>query len=265
MTVTGGKVETRKGTPTKYAIQGRAPGTASQLVGAFFGPPKTGKTVLACSGGNTLLLSFDPQGDMTAPLKGRKDITVVEPKDYTEVDAIIRALFTTDRGRFDFVVADSLTFMFQAFGGADITKVYLENKDMRRAYGRAGALVSQVINDMVRIPDTHVIFTAHIAKEHEEDGVVSVDTSVGETELKLAITPMVWKVLGPAVSFIGRTYKKDVILKNSDGSRNKETQYRVSFNDGMRSPAGSRIEMEGDLLIETDTLKKLAANLTKEK
>lgn len=262
--VTGNKVETRKGTPTKYAIQGRTPGTVTQLVGAFFGPPKTGKTTLACSGGNTLLLSFDPQGDMTETIQGRKDITVVEPKDYQEIDGIIRALMTTDKGRFDFVVVDSLTFLFDLFGGRDIALTYMENKDMRRAYGKAGATTSLVISDMVRIPETNVIFNAHIAKEKEEEaGVVSLDYTLGETEVKLAVSPMVWKTLGPAVSFIGRTYKKTVNVKDSSGNRNRETQFRVSFNDGARSPAGSRIPMEGDMLIETDTLSKLAAKIKK--
>lgn len=263
--VTGQKVDTRKGTPPKYAIKGRVPGSAPKLVGAFFGPPKTGKTTLALSGKNSLHLSFDPQGDMTQTLKGRKDITVVEPQSYQEVDEIIRALFTTDKGRFPFVVADSITFMFQMFGGEEITRTYLENKDMRRAYGRAGALTSQVINDMIKIPEAHVLFTAHIDKEHEDDpGVSTVDVSVGETEVKLAVTPMVWKVLGPGVSFIGRTYKKSVSTQDSAGRRNRETQFRVSFNDGARSPAGSRIPMEGDMLIELDTMEKLATLLTKE-
>lgn len=262
-TVTGKRVETRKGTPTKYAINGRAPGTAPKLVGAFFGPPKTGKTTLALSGKSPLHISFDPQGDMTQTLKGRKDITVVEPQSYLEVDEIIRALYTTDRGRFPFIVADSITFMFQQFGGNEITQTYLENKDMRRAYGRAGALTGQVINDMVRIPDAHIIFTAHIDKEHEDEpGVVTADPALGETEVKLAVTPMVWKVLGPAVSFIGRTYKKSTVVQDSAGRRNRETQFRVSFNDGARSPAGSRLPMEGDLLIELDTLDKLATQLT---
>jgi hypothetical protein len=264
-TVTGRKVETRKGTPVKYAITGRPPGSAPRLVGAFFGPPKTGKTTLALSGKNALHMSFDPQGDMTQTLAGRKDITVVEPADYMEVDGIVRALHTSDKGRFSFVVVDSITFMFQLFGGNEITQTYLDNKDMRRAYGRAGALTSQVINDLLRIPEAHVIFTAHIDKEHEDDpGVSTVDASLGETEVKLAVTPMVWKVLGPGVSFIGRTYKKTMQTRNSDGTRNRETQFRVSFNDGARSPAGSRIPMEGDMLIELDTLDKLATQLTKE-
>jgi hypothetical protein len=59
---------------------------------------------------------------------------------------------------------------------------------------------------------------------------------------------MVWKILGPAVGFIGRTFKKDEWV---DG--NKETKYYVSFNDGGRSPAGSRYDMAG-MYEASDTL-----------
>lgn len=253
------KVDTRKGTPTKHAITGRKPGTVKTYKGVFFGPPKTGKTTLACSGKNVLLLSFDPQGDMTQTITDRNDITVVEPQSYTEIDELIQALYTTDSGRFDWVVVDSITFLFQLLGGKEINKQYQENRDVRRAYGKAGASVAQIINDLVRLPKENVIFTAHLDKEYEEDpSVVTVDSSLGETEVKVAVTPMVWKILGPAVSFIGRTYKRQRLVAGSDGKRNKVTEFHVSFNDGDRSPAGARIPLEGDLLIELDTLNKLA-------
>lgn len=259
--VQGKEVQTRKGTPKKHAISGRTPGTVKTLKGVFFGPPKTGKTTLALSGTNILHMSFDPQGDMTQTITGRKDVTVVTPESYNEVDEIIRALYTTDKGRFNYVVPDSLTFLFQLLAGKDIADAVLANKDPRRAYQKGGASVGQIVSDLVRLPNTNVLFTAHLDKEYEEDpGIVTVDSSLGETEVKLAVTPMVWKILGPAVSFIGRTYKKQVntVVK---GKRNKTTEYRVSFNDGDRSPAGSRIPLEGDYLIELDTMKKLAENL----
>ncbi|NIT79245.1 MAG: AAA family ATPase, partial [Anaerolineae bacterium] len=111
-------------------------------------------------------------------------------------------------GRFDWVVVDSLTFLFQLIGGKELTEVFMANKDVRRAYGRAGAAVSSIIHDLVLLRDTNVIFTAHLAKESDEEAI-SMDTRLGEHQVKLAVTPMVWKILGPAVSFIGRTYKKD--------------------------------------------------------
>jgi hypothetical protein len=256
-------VRTRKGTPTKQAegtIVGRKPGEITSLKGVFFGPPKTGKTSIACSGKNVLLISFDPDGDITETLQGRDDITVVEPTSFAEIDAIIRALHTTDAGRFDWVVVDSLTFLFQLLGGKELTEVFMANKDVRRAYGKAGAAVSQIIHDLVLLKDTNVIFTAHLAKESEEE-VVSQDTRLGEHQVKLAVTPMVWKILGPAVSFIGRTYKQDKSVKGPDGKRNKQTVYAVSFNDGDRSPAGSRLPMQGEYESTGTTLSELATEL----
>jgi hypothetical protein len=53
----------------------------------------------------------------------------------------------------------------------------------------------------------------------------------------MAVTPMVAKVLAPAVSVLGRTYKQMIL--GADG--NKKVIFMVSFVDFGRSPAGSRI------------------------
>jgi hypothetical protein len=231
---------------------GRRPGSSKFIKAAFFGPPKTGKTTLATSGKKVLLVQFDPEGDISATLKGREDITVVEPESYQVTNSLVRSLYTTDAGVFDYVVFDSITFMFQLFGGKEITAAYQSNTNIMRPYGRAGAAVSQIIADSVRLP-MHVVFTAHLTRE-DDDGAVAQDVTLGEHEVKLAVTPMVWKTLGPAVSIIGRTYK-------SVNIRNKETKYMVSFNDGERSPAGSREAMPAELEITTTTLDALAETL----
>jgi len=246
---------------TAPAIQGRKPGEVKSLKGVLFGPPKTGKTALACSGRNVLLLEFDPQGDLTEPLQGRDDITVVTPSTMKEINSIIRSLKTTDAGRFDWVVVDSVTFLFQLLGGQEINKTYQDGKDVRRAYGKAGAAVQQIIHDLVMLSDTNVMFTAHLRKNKEEEGVV-VDTKLGDSEVQVAVTPMVWSILGPAVSFIGRTFKETVWEK--DGKvRNKRTRYAVSFNDGERSPAGSRLSMAGEYESTDSTLSDLYTELVK--
>ena len=242
-------LKTRKKTTTGPVIDGHKPGLVQNLRGVLFGPPKTGKTALACSGKKVLLINFDPDGDSTEPLKGREDITVVDPKTFKEIEAIIKALITTDAGIYEWVVVDSITFLFQMLGGSELTDVYMANKDVRRAYGKAGAAVSSIIHDIVRIPNINVIFTAHLDKETNEDEQVKMDTKLGEHQVKLAVTPMVWKILGPAVSFIGRTYKRDMSVKGADGKRNKQTVYRVSFNDGdsrVTAANGRRVRVHRD-------------------
>lgn len=241
-------------------IQGRLPGKVTSLKGVFFGPPKSGKTTVACSGTNVLLIQFDPDGDATETLIGRTDITVVEPASMDEVNQLIRSLHTEDAGRFNWVVIDSLTFLFQLAGGKEVLKSYIENKDMRRAYGKGGAQVGQVIHDLVGLKDTNVIFTAHLQKVDDEEST-SLETELGESEVKLAVTPMVWKILGPAVSFIGRTRKHTEWEKNEKGVRNKVTKFSVSFNDGERSPAGSRLPMQAEYEIQGPMLQDLADEL----
>lgn len=245
------------------SITGSKPGRPSRLVGVLFGPPKTAKTTGACSGRNVLLVSFDPDGDSTETLRGRDDVLVVRPRTQRDLDDLIKALRTTDAGRFNWIVVDSLTFLFLMIGGKDVTDTWKENKDVRRAYGKAGAAVQQFVHDMIMIDGVNIIFTAHLEREQDED-TVSIDQELGESEVKVAVTPMVWRLLSGAVSFIGRTYRTTQYVDTVvDGKkkRNKETKFMVSFNDGERSPAGSRLTMNGEYEITLDFLGKLANEL----
>lgn len=248
----------RKGVLYRKGIQ---PGVPQNLVGLFFGPPKTGKTTVATSGKNVLLLSYDPEGHATETLAGRTDITVLTPRDFAETQEIVKALYSTDKGAFDWVVADSLSWMAQRFGGRDIFQSFSAGTDVRRAYGKTGALVNQAILDLIGVPEAHTIFTAHLQKDDYDD-TTSQDQQLGDTSVKVAVSPMVWRILSPSVSFIGRTYKNKEKVKDDKGLR-FETMYRVSFNDGELSPAGSRYHMEGEYLSTPTLLTDLEATLIK--
>ena len=65
-------------------------------------------------------------------------------------------------------------------------------------------------------------------------------TEEGEYLVEPAIQPMVMKIIVPAVSFIGRTYKKAGMDRNSKTPK-RVVEYWTSFEDAGRSPAGSRI------------------------
>ncbi len=234
------------------------PGVPSSLKGVLFGPPKTGKTTAACSGGRTLLVNFDPEGYATETLVGREDIDIVQPSNLPETNQVIQYILGGHADDYDFVVIDSVTFMFQRFDGGQIAKDFVAGKDIRRAYGQAGAACQQVIHDLSMLPSTNVIFTAHLEKEYTDDNTVSQDQDLGEHEVSLAVTPMVWKILGPAVGFIGRTHKKTA--KDLDSGNSTEGFY-VSFNDGSRSPAGSRYKMEAEYAITDTLLSDLASDL----
>lgn len=256
-------VQTRKDAPSKQPdtslkdmISG-TPGVPSSLKGCLFGPPKTGKTTAACSGGKTLLVNFDPEGYSTETLAGRKDIDIVQPQTLKETDRLVQAIIAGEGDEYDFIVIDSVTFMFQRFGGKEIAKTFVDGKDVRRAYGMAGAACQQIIHDLTMLPKTNVIFVAHLAKEYEDDAVKQ-DQTLGEHEVSLAVTPMVWKILGPGVGFIGRTHRKTTL--NVDNG-NTTGGFYVSFNDGSRSPAGSRYAMEGEYEITNSFLSDLATEL----
>jgi len=243
-----------------HSITTTPPGTAKFLKVLLFGPPKTFKTTLACSGqGKILLISLDPDGDLVGTIQGRKNIEVVRPKTIAEVKEIVKALRTTDKDRFDWVVLDSTTFLFQIAAGSEINTAYEANQDVRRPYGKAGAAVVGIINGLVSL-DINLVITAHLKVDQGDESEVT-ETQLGEHGVKVAVSPMVWSVLGPAVSMIGRTYKQQVYGEKVNGKRNKETKYFVSFDDGDKSPVGSRISMDALLDGELDMLAKLHAQL----
>lgn len=214
------------------------PGEFTNLKMVLFGPPKTGKTTTAFTGeGKKLNILTEPDGDL--PLIGREDIDVVRPQTGKELSGIITALHGGEVEQYDRVVLDSATFAIEIVGSKLINKTLEQGKDVRNAYGKVGAAVSQIIHDLIALP-TDVVITAQLRmafQDEEEDGAPTVEE--GNYPFTLAVTPMVYKVLAPAASVIGRTYKK--MFKDANG--NKKVQYLVSFEDYGRSPAGSRLEV----------------------
>lgn len=244
-------------------IVGIKPGIPEYIRGVLFGPPKTGKTTAACGAeGRILLLSFDPDGHATKTLIGRENITVVPITKVQQLDDIIKKLYAGAVKQFDWIIVDSLTFLFHMIGGRAIAAQWADNKNVMRLYGNTGGAVNQRLHDLFLL-DVNLIITAHLEKESEEDSI-NMEQELGESEVKVAITPMVWKFIGPAVSFIGRTYKRTVWDKEVvDGKkvRNKRTEYVVSYDDGERSPAGSRLPMLAEYQVTDTWLSDLATQL----
>lgn len=207
------------------------PGAVGHLKGVLFGPPKTGKTTLACSGeGKTLLVLLEPEGDLS--LAGRENVDVVRPESYAQMEEALRLAAS-----YDTVVIDSITFLAEMLGGDALAAALQQGTDPRRVYNRIGTSVNKIIRDFIRLP-MNVIFITQLKVDKPGDDDVPLNPEEGEYELTLAVTPMVYKVLAPAVSFLGRTYKKMGI---ADNPRRRVTEFYVSFEDFGKSPAGSRI------------------------
>ena len=229
--------------------------------GLLFGPPKTGKTTLAVSGGKTLLIVTDPEGAATDTLRNRADIKVVAPRTFQDVKDIVEALHAGAAADYDWVVLDSLTFLFWMAIGKELNAAFEKGGNTQREYGKGGAAVNQIISDLCALPCS-VLFTAHLGKEYEED-TVSQDQALGEHEVNVAVTPMIWKLLGGAVGLIGRTYRTKEYVTQGKIKKPVMT-YKVSFNDGEQSPAGSRYDMEGEYFNTPTMLNELLEHLRKE-
>jgi hypothetical protein len=219
--------------PMSLKDRTKPPGHIDRLVGGLFGPPKSGKTTVACSGGKTLLIEFDPDGDATETIQGRTDIDVFKPANWSEVDSMTKDLLTVDRETWDFWVLDSVSFWAEILGGKELATQLKAGKDPRQVYQRIGASINQTFRDLLTGPAS-VIFTAQIKADNGDDDdsdIVTIGPDEAVYPVTLAVTPMVFKVLGPSASFIGRTFRR------SDG-------FYVSFNDGGRSPASNRLGLQ---------------------
>lgn len=213
------------------------PGESEHLKLVLFGPPKTGKTTAAVSGsGRKLLILTEPQGDL--PLVGRDDVDVVRPSTGNDISEIITALHAGAVSEYDRVVLDSATFAIEVVGSKAINKAIEAGRDTRNVYGAVGAAVSQYIHDLMALP-VDVVITTQLRSSFDDDADDSPTVEEGNYPFTLAVTPMVYKVLAPAASVLGRTFKKMFVAP--DG--NKKVQFLVSFEDYGRSPAGSRISV----------------------
>lgn len=246
--------------PTEVLKRATSPGQVEHLKGVLFGPPKTKKTRNATNTkGKTLLILTEPEGDLA--VRDRSNVEVFRPDNWQDLDEVTKALKSGSH-EYETAVYDSVTFMFELVGGASISKAFRENTDIRRPYGAAGAAVNQVVYNATTLP-MNVIFTAQLKLEDEkdEDGV-PLDPEEGEHPMTLAVTPMVYKILVPAVTFIGRTYKRQGFEKSGNkGQAKPVVEYWTSFEDFGRSPAGSRIPIPGQ--VQDLNLDDLLAEITK--
>lgn len=247
--------------PLSFKDKTSPPGRVQRLTGGFFGPPKSGKTTAATSGKNVLLVEFDPDGDVTETLKDRKDVDVYKPDNWQDVDSMVGSLLGADRETWDWWVLDDIGMWFEMEGGKEISTTLKANRRVQPVYQRTGAHINQVWRDLLTVRTVNIIFTTQIknARSHDEEDEAAAVTvgpegaEVSEYPTTLAVTPMVYKVLAPTVSFLGRTYRRP-------GS--KETRYMVSFDDAGSSPAGSRIGLP--TLIETINLQTILEQLRKD-
>ena len=232
---------TTKKTTEHTSIFDRAtgPGEVTHVKGILFGPPKSGKTSAATNtSGKVLLVEMEPEGDLA--LRGKDNITVVRPDNWKDLNEIVTELHTARKEEWDTVVFDSITFMFELIGAKEILRSLQENKDARRPYQNAGAAVNQIIHDSVRLPMNVIFITQLKAETGGDDDVTPLNPEEGDYPLTLAVTPMVYKILSPAVSFIGRTYRKQGWDRSVQPAK-KVSEFWVSFNDFGRSPAGDRL------------------------
>lgn len=206
------------------------PGEFTYLRALLYGPPKTGKTKIAGSAPKTLLIDFD-DGDLT--LRGQK-VDILKPTQWQDVKGALRELAGGGHG-YEVVALDTVSFMLElALRTSGLYEILEKGGDPRRAYGNAGAMVTQMLWDFRTLP-LHLVTTAHLRLNEPQEGKEGINPEEGRYPLVPEVTPMVYKSLTAGADVIGRTYKHQAV---KDGKL--ELQYVVSFEEGNRAVAGQR-------------------------
>lgn len=220
---------------TSLVDETRKPKRPEYLKGLLFGPPKTGKTTAVATGPRPLIIETDPGGD---DVLAGKDVDILRPVNWAATNSIVERLHGVDSGYWETVVLDSATFLFELFAGKTINKAHRENQDVRRFYGKGGAAVNDILMSLLALP-AHVLITAHvvIVDSSDVEGMKRVNPELGRYQITPAVSPMVNKILLPAVSFMGRTFKR---YEYDPTTKLQRARYYVSFDDGNKSPASQR-------------------------
>lgn len=238
----------------------KKPGELAYARGLLFGPPKSGKTTAGSSGAKTLLVELEPDGDVTKSLRGRKDVDVFKPSTPKELQDAVSSLHGPEKGQWNFFCLDSIGYAVEFLAGETISRKILAEEDPRRAYQKVGVAVNQLLSDILLLPMHVVILSQMKILDNSQDGT-PLNAEYGQYPFTLDVSPMIYRMITPAVSFIGRTFKKKEYAV-VDGKRNIVSGFYVSFDDGGRSPAGNRLELPSE--VENFDMNKIAALLTTE-
>ena len=194
------------------------------LTTLIFGPSKTGKTTLAASAEDTLII--DPEGG-TKSVRDT-DAKVVTIKNWAEFQALALELITRPH-EYKNVVLDSVTYL-QEVAGQEVGLIdYINDpkKDARQAYGKMNAMVRHILIQLHNAP-FHFTMTAQL---RERDGE---DVEAGKYPLTPDVSPAIMKVVVALPDLICRT----AIVRK--GASTSDVEYRVIFGPETRSQVGNR-------------------------
>lgn len=211
-----------------------------RLLLLLYGPPKTGKTTLACSGERVLLIEYDPEGENTEPLLGRKDIHVARAPTRIEFPKLVA---DPDIRKFRWIVVDTVTSWQDAWLSKPLDNALNTGKDTRPIYRKAGITIAKHIQELSLLP-ANLVVTAQLKTY---DAVP--DSPAQMWQYGPDITPMLRKTVEPMANLIGRTEKKVA---------NNKPVYKVLFRD-LQGPCGGRVPVHPEY---TDlNLDKLVAEI----
>lgn len=203
--------------------------------------PKTGKTRLAASAPNVLLVDINERG--TKSTRKDYDPNVYPVQFWTELDEVYWYLKEGSH-KYDSVAVDGVTglqtlamnFVLGEAAALDATR----DPDMpsRQAWGKVGQLMKTQITNFRNL-DMNVIFTALVRVNRTGDGDED-DSDVEEISMGPAVSPSVSGHLEAAVDIIGYLTKRQVVVKKKGGGRKKVTRRRLILEASERYLVGDR-------------------------
>jgi hypothetical protein len=202
--------------------------------------PKTGKTRLAASAPDVLLVDIKDRG--TKSVRRDIDPNVYPVTQWLEIDDIYWYLKEGNHP-YKSVALDGATGMqtlcMNFVLGEAVALDATRDPDMptRQAWGKVGQLMKTQITNYVNL-DMNVIFTALTRVNRsggEDDDDIGGDETIGP-----AVSPSVAGHLEAAVDIIGYLMKRQVMVKKKGGGKKKATRKRLILEGSERYLVGDR-------------------------
>jgi hypothetical protein len=196
----------------------------------FYGEPGSGKTRLAASAPNCLIIDVDEKG--TDSVRNDFDPYVVRIERWQELNDIYWFLQEGEH-EFESVAVDTITALnticLNFVLGDEAARDASRDPDMpsRQVYGKVGKLMRTQITNFRNLP-INTIFLAQVrAKESGEDEEMESVTTYGPD-----VSPSIAKHLDAAVGTIAYLVKKEVFIKSkASKTRRREVRRRLLIGD----------------------------------
>lgn len=195
----------------------------------FYGRSGTGKTTLASSLPKPILfIDIKDKGTESLKVKGvkRGDIVVFEAEEFDDVyEAIDEAKNPTQiEGEYKSIILDHMSSLTE-FARSKVLKEENKSKLTQQLHGYVGEYLKEFVDEFKNLAD-YGINPVFLAQDRSDNGDGDGEDQL-MPEVGPGMPPGVSKYLCATVRVIGHTYIQEAVTTKSNGSVDREIQYRL--------------------------------------